>query len=165
MSSWPGGIRPFTTRLCSLPYADGLIRTGEYQALVSIGHPAGNEFCELEIPGATLRLGIWDKTPYRGRRERALATGDQILDIIELARRLPSGCAVLCHCKKGRSRSAAASLILQAAIGFDEDAAVNYLLERHPRSTPNGWMLKLADAILDTTLFLAAKDRGCVKWT
>lgn len=151
-------------KVCSLEYADMLLATGDYSALVSIGHPACHEFCDGEIPGQTLRLGIWDKTPWRGRRERPLATGNQIQDLIDFAAGIPQDARVLVHCKKGRSRSTAAALIIHVARGERPETAIAELLRGAPKSNPNGWMLKLADAILDTRIFHAAMHAEIVKW-
>lgn len=149
--------------VASLRFADKLLASGKFDALISIGHPNGTENCARRAKWS-LMLNMWDITPFRGRRKGLLPIGEDVLKVVEFAQALPAGSRLLVHCKKGRSRSTATLLTALVSRGLGENEAVDALLSQHPRSCPNGWLLKLADAILETFIFDAADSRGIVKW-
>jgi predicted protein tyrosine phosphatase len=148
--------------IASLRFADRILADGKWDALISIGHPNGTENCVRRAP-RSLIIGMWDDCPY-WRRIRGLPTGEHVLKIIDFARSLNAGDRLLVHCKKGRSRSTASLLIVLAARGVREPEAVEALLANAPKATPNGWLLKLGDALLGTDLFHEAWERRIVKW-
>ncbi len=149
---------------CSLKFAPKFLASGQYQACVSIGHPNGTEHVEGPCPRLRLNLGVADVTPFRGSL-RPMFTGEQCMELIAFAKSLPAHVEnVLVHCKRGRCRSTAAALIIQVARGMDEAAALKQLLEETPKAAPNGWMLRIADAILGTELFGVCKKAGSIKW-
>lgn len=151
-------------KVCSLDYARRLLDTGDFNALVSIGHPRGDEHVLKPWPDYSLSLGFYDSTPYRGKG-RPLFSGEDGISLINFARRLPDDVSLLVHCKRGRSRSSAAALICLVARGHNENTAIfDYLLPMAPKSNPNGWMLRVADAIMGSRLFDACHAAGIVKW-
>ena len=152
----------FTFHIASLRFADKFMATGEWTSLVSIGHPNGTENCVLRAPHS-LVLNMWDDAPY-WRRVRGLPRGEDVLRLITFAREIHPGERLLLHCKAGRSRSTASAMIVMAARGLSEEYCLAALLRNGRKATPNGWLLKLADALLDTSLFAAAKEAGIVKW-
>lgn len=152
-------------KVCSLKYAPKELMTGQYHALISIGHPDGIEHVEGPAPRDRLDLRIGDVTPFRyGRVRYPLMTGEQCLQLIDFAKTLREEQLLLIHCKQGRSRSTAAALIVQAARGVSETKALETLLAGCPKAHPNGWMLRLCDAILGTKLFGYCRRAGIVKW-
>lgn len=150
-------------KCCSLKYAPKLLATGKFTACISIGHPNGTEHVEGPCPRLRLNLNVADVTPFRGTM-RPLFTAEQCMELIDFARALPADANVLIHCKQGRSRSTAAMLILLVALKIAESVAIKLLLAETPKANPNGWMLRVADAILGTKLFGTCKKAGCLKW-
>ena len=158
--------------VASVKYVNKLIESKQFDTLISICHPngiddlpyVGTDWAGNKLPHG-LVVGIPDNTPFsRDRKGLGLPTGEQVLRVIEFARSLPDGAQVLLHCKRGRSRSPAVLLTVLAARGMMEKEAVRQLLTNCPKATPNGWILKLADAILDVKLFHYASLAGIVKW-
>jgi predicted protein tyrosine phosphatase len=150
-------------KICSLRYARRLLDTGEFDNLISIGKPGGYEHVNQPWPHRSLSLEFWDSTPARGSG-RPLFSGEQAIDLINFARTAAVDATFLIHCKAGRSRSSAAALIVMRALGHSEWTAIEYLLVGAPKSNPNGWMLKVADAVMGTHLFDTAWRSGIVKW-
>lgn len=148
--------------IASLRFADRILADKKWDALVSIGHPNGTENCTLRAP-RSLVLNFWDDAPL-WRRVRGLPRGEDVMKIIAFGRELHINDRVLFHCKAGRSRSTASAMIVMGARGTSPGAAVKALLQNSPKATPNGWLLKLADDLMDTFLFDAAAEAGIVKW-
>jgi len=149
--------------ISSLNRADAKIRKYNPDALVSIGAPGGGYHC-TETCKEMLTLEMWDTTPlHRGKREGMPRVND-VRMIIRFAHSLRSSDLVLFHCMAGRSRSTAAALIVLATRGSPESMAVDTLLAAAPKSTPNGWLLALADSMLGTKLFIECTNRGILKW-
>ena len=157
-------------RIASYRRARKRIERGErLDALVSICGP-NNEKILTPLPGQTemlyLHLPMNDVLPHR-KAYKGLPTGNDVLKIIEFARSLPEDASVLVHCAAGRSRSPAAGIIMLAATGTLSRMAVQQIFDSAPKSNPNGWILKLADVILDSSdrgLFHACETHHKVKW-
>lgn len=133
------------------------LESGGYTALVAIGPPYSDK-----VLATTLRLTFPDTTPNR-KPLNGMATGLDILRLIQFCRKLTPQDKVLIYCQRGKSRSTAVALIAMHCLGMNEDGCVRSLFGRYPKSWPNGWVLKLADAILGCSLFDSCK-RVNVKW-
>lgn len=127
-----------------------LERGEKFDALVSIctltDEKSVDDLWPEELPA--LWLMMYDVLPHR-KAHKGLPTGNDILKIIDFAKSLPKDANVLVHCAAGRSRSPAAGIIMLAAIGMGPRMATAKIFVLAPKSNPNGWMLKLADIILD----------------
>jgi predicted protein tyrosine phosphatase len=145
-------------KVCSDRYAVVEIASGQYTAIISFG------WALQPLPRDHLELMIADKTPLRSCDNAPLATGEQILSLIEFAKTLREESRLLIFSTKGRSRCSAAALIVQVARGVSESKALETLLAGCPKAHPNGWMLRLADAIMGTKLFGYCRRANIVKW-
>ena len=134
--------------------ADIYLANGWHDAMVSISDPGGTKRGVLRT-GRDLLLDFHDSWPQRGRKENGMATEDQVCELISFAIALPNNSRCLIHCGRGKSRSTAAALVVWAARNRGdaaEGAAVRQLFAQAPGSTPNGWVLTLADQLMGTNL-------------
>ncbi|HET7712471.1 MAG TPA: hypothetical protein VFL80_11125 [Thermoanaerobaculia bacterium] len=136
--------------VCSRAEAAEILRSGESCAaidlLISIGEWIDGPPPGYENVSARLRLTFADTAdPERGPRER------DVEKIIEAARQLSEDARrVVVHCQAGISRSAAAAMILYAAIlgPGREDEAFRRVIEQRPVARPNIRMIEIADRLL-----------------
>jgi predicted protein tyrosine phosphatase len=143
-----------TVFVSSLKTCDRFMKEREFAGLVSIA-----PHCESRAP-KTLLLSFPDTTPHR-KPYKGLATGSDVLSVIELARSIEGD--LMIHCAKGRSRSTAMALIAMKARGMSGSEACADLFQRYPKSDPNGWVLKLGDIFLGSNLFALCSSHR-VKW-
>lgn len=148
--------------IASLRTADRKIRASNADHIISIGHPNGEQHCSTFLDRYMLRLGMHDALPASSRR-RTLPQADHVYRALNFVNERDVK-TLLVHCKAGKSRSTSIALACLASRGVSEEDAIKTLLEVAPRSTPNGWILCLADMFLNTRLFVAARDAGIVKW-
>ena len=162
-------------RVCSMRYADRLLRRGGYDCLISIAGSDAKNHCKRRAK-RNLLLDFDDTTPWRKRLR--LMTGEQMVQIIDFAESIQPDERCLVHCRAGRSRSPAVGIVIafvRMTPRRETDTAVSwiackYVADRHPQADPNGWVLRLADAILglglQSSLYCnAAKCFGKgVKW-
>ena len=135
-------------RVCSLRWADRLLGTGRYDALLSIGKTDGSMHCSL-LAKKNLLLDFHDETPWHGRMRGRLMTGEDMVRLVRFAKSLEAEERCLIHCKGGRCRSVAAAVVMHyVRFREDEVAACRYVAERVQKGTPNGWVLAVADAVL-----------------
>lgn len=137
-------------------------KTRPFNAAISIGSPHPTVVWPKEV----LFLDFNDRTPWEGTGLSGLATGQHVVLIIDFARRLQKQDHVLIHCGAGSCRAPAAAIVLLAACGWPSREAVESVFtSKGGQARPNGWVLKLADAILDTDLFRQCCVYERVKWT
>ena len=148
-------------RVCSARRRESWVNSGRYPAWLSLNGDG------METPGVQVcSVFVHDVTPFLLPQKRTLMTGEQMHLVIRFLQEtvdLP----ILINCQAGRSRSTASAVIakyIREGRG-SEYIAAKWLFNEFPKSTPNGWFLKLADAILGTHLFPACENVGFVKWT
>ena len=144
--------------------ADNILKTGNYDALLSIGMPDGKRFCSESAPN-TLRIGIYDVTPTvidrktKKWRLNDLPPTDDIIRIVDWGKALTDE-MVLVHCHRGKSRSTAAGLIICVASGMSENEAVEHIHKNRKQATPNWYILAVADQLMNTNILGEWKNRG-----
>lgn len=127
---------------------------------------------DFQIPDTVtyLLVDVSDSVPLINPRKgmmnglHALQMVNFLEDFMRCSRRDLKSRYLLVSCGRGRSRSTAGALVAHTMIHRDEQRAVDWLFETYPKSTPNGWILKLADDLLGTNIFDATAERF-VKWT
>lgn len=132
-----------------------------FDAIISIG-------CTevwRNTPPLVIRLDFSDQTPWEPGAKN-LATADTVLELVRFAGQLPDSASVLIHCGAGCCRSTAAAMVLLVAAGWHDYQAVYEVrkIKEYRNCIPNGWLLKLADAMLDTNLFSTCRATGQTKW-
>lgn len=150
--------------------ADGHLKTGWYNALVSIADPGGSLHCTLRTE-TDLLLTFDDTTPDLFKKGRILPSVESIKSLISFFdTNITFGDMVLIHCGRGRSRSTSAALIGDYALhdstsGFEKSEiwVANRLFSSSPKANPNGHMLRLADEIMNTELWQTCHDHFRVK--
>jgi len=122
-------------------------RRSEFAFLVSIGAPREREPAGMRNIAKRVRLVFEDAASQL----EGGASEDDIRRLIHFARNVDfrSG-KVLVHCQAGISRSAAAAMILLAALlgPGGEETAIQHVRRTHPNVKPNRRMLELGDALL-----------------
>jgi predicted protein tyrosine phosphatase len=75
---------------------------------------------------------------------------DQVVQLLDWAKKLPGDAHLVVHCFAGISRSTAAALAIKVQeLGVDQvDEAINWLLEIRPQACPNPVITKHADELL-----------------
>lgn len=164
-------MKPLQLKICGLEDAKGELGEADWrkwQALVSC-HEQSPHLTFANYPSKfTVWLDINDLTPWEANPMQALklASGLHILALTDLAIRLPNHARVLVHCGAGCCRSTAAAMILLTAAGWPDHVAVEKVRRlKGGGGIPNGWMLKLADALHGTKLFDTCAESGNTKWT
>lgn len=164
-------MKPLQLKICGLEDAKGELAEADWQKWVGLvschEHPPHVTFAQYPHK-YTAWLDINDLTPWECNPQQAqrLANAYHILKLTELAIALPNHARVLVHCGAGCCRSTAAAMILLVAAGWTDHAAVQKVRAlKNGGGIPNGWMLKLADALFGCDLFGYCTESGNTKWT
>ena len=88
-------------------------------------------------------------------------TSEQIGELVEFGRSWKGSTSILIHCRAGSSRSPAAAMIIAAALGrADAAALVKRIARAKAYFRPNTRMLALADSMVDLTPSLVELGRS-----
>lgn len=154
---------PLRLTICAKREACELMRSSEYDALISINDPSERPnftwhhkkrehhrrkfqaaldtgLPEDELPRPSLFLWFWDTLV----EERDAPDIGHIRVIRAFAASLPFGSRLLIHCRMGISRSTAAAIIALKQCGMSGIAATIEVLRLRPIAIPNTLMLELA---------------------
>jgi predicted protein tyrosine phosphatase len=82
----------------------------------------------------------------------------ELIDFFQFVLSSFSNPSILIHCHQGVSRSTASGLIAFYLCYKNESLAAEKLLEIRPQAMPNGSVIRYADEILGTNLFLYSKE-------
>jgi predicted protein tyrosine phosphatase len=138
-----------------------MLSLGTFDAVVSIGPVL--EFSYR--PQHVLHLAFSERQPWERVSLNTLPHVRHVIELVDFAQRLPPNARVLIHCGSGHCRSPAAAMIILASVGWSSVKAVEEVHRiKEGKGNPMGWLLKLADAILDTTLFNTAARKYRVRW-
>jgi predicted protein tyrosine phosphatase len=106
-----------------------------------------------------------DRTPWHRVNLQNVAKASHVVEIHDFAQSLREGAKVLVHCGAGCCRSPAAAIVLLASAGYSSrEAVAEVKRSKEGKGKPNGWLLKLADNLLDTQLFYHAALNYRVHW-
>jgi len=139
-----------------------------WDALISIGPRDPNKLFQY-LPPRYVYFAFNDLTPWEEKSLDGLdglATAADVLQLVRFGATLGNCSRVLIHCDVGCCRSTAAAMVLLVAVGWTDHAAVEAIRKlTGGGGIPNGWLLKLADAIFGTDLFGICARSGDTKWT
>lgn len=147
--------------ICGRDEVQQLLDERRFDALVTIGLQESWK----NTPPFVLRLDFSDQTPWEPDAKN-LAASDTVFSLVRFAGQLPESASVLIHCGAGCCRSTASAMVLLVAAGWHDYQAVYEVrkIKQQRNCIPNGWLLKLADAMLDTNLFATCRATGQTKW-
>lgn len=162
-------MKPLQIKITSQEEAVKILsnRCHNFDALVSMGtYEDDPRFLFDYKPRVVVHLVVNDLTPWEKHAIGNLASASDILALVDLAEELKNNARVLIHCGAGCCRSPAAAMVLLVAAGWPDHVAVEKVRKlKGGGGIPNGWLLKLADALFDTQLFKYCAESGNTKWT
>lgn len=126
-----------------------------------ICHKSVVAVCQPNLSGF-LYLSVRDVTPWFG--DATCMPVEDMRTLLSFLHRIPKEDNVLINCARGRGRAPATAIILKYLWCGRAGLAAEWLFKTYTKSTPNGWMLKLADCLLETNLFDEAQLMGFVRW-
>lgn len=162
-----GGIlKPLQLKIVSQDEAVKLLSSEhKWDGLVSIG-PTDPKQLFRYLPSHYVHLSMNDLTPWEQKNVDGLASAADVLKLVWFGESLGNWSRILIHCGAGCCRSTAAAMALLAAVGWTDQAAVEKVRQiKGGGGIPNGWLLKLSDAIFGTDLFGICATSGNTKWT
>lgn len=147
----------------SLKDADQKLEAAEnsglpFTHLLSIGKPGGTEHC-LKRTGNDLLIDFWDTTPTSMKRRMCLPPVQIVSEIIEWGLQIPHKAKLLVHCKQGRSRSTACSIVIGVAMGMEIPEIVHDIYSNNKKATPNWYILSVADQLMETNILGYIRDQ------
>lgn len=159
-------MKPLQLKIVSQDEAIKLLSVEhKWDALVSIGPKDPDDLFQY-LPPHCVHLSFNDLTPWEEKNLDGLATAADVLKLVCFGESLGNWSRVLIHCGAGCCRSTAAAMVLLVAVGWTDCAAVEAIRKlKGGGGIPNGWLLKLADAMFGTDLFGICAKSGNTKWT